>query len=194
MQAALRYDASGDAQQCYGSGPRADLLDDDPDFCLLVVDTAIDTSGAACTQVVTQSGGPDLCVMAGTQITVNATVNVIGARALVLVATNTITVAGTLDVSSKRTPVRLGAAANFACPTGTAPTASANGGGGGGGGSDRHEGWQRWHRQRRSRRGRAIGGAARILCLCAAAAREATAQLRARWLAASAARVAAPCT
>jgi hypothetical protein len=111
----------------------------------------------SCTQLVPQSGGPALCVLAGTSITIAAGatvravgVNPIGSTAsgtnpLVLIATDTITVSGTLDVSSHSSETvggdpALGAGARttagcFATGVDGPAGAGSNGGGGAAGGS-----------------------------------------------------------
>ncbi|NVB81232.1 MAG: hypothetical protein HOV81_22745, partial [Kofleriaceae bacterium] len=130
-------DAPIDAQQCFGTSLATVCLTTLP-VDPFVATGAIDTAGMACTQVVAQTGGPELCVIAATQITIDAasTITATGARPLVFVATDTITIAGTLDVSSKRSPARVGAGGNSsACTASANGTGNANGGGGGGGGS-----------------------------------------------------------
>jgi hypothetical protein len=131
----------GDANMCFGKG----LLK----LCLaalpsqpktLSASSSYDTGdNANCTQVVTQASGPDLCVVAGTTVTVTGNVVATGSRALVLIGTDAIMLpaGATIDVSSKITGgVRKGAAAN----TGTCSALvhgknDAGGGGGGAGGS-----------------------------------------------------------
>ena len=132
-------DARPDANLCVSGGLAT--------FCLMIqptnpvtIDTpTFDTSTANnCTQIVSQTGGPELCVIAGDQITVNNVVVVTGARPLVLFAIDSITISGTLDLSSKRSPARVGAAGNAGttlCGTPTAAGANATGGGGGAGGT-----------------------------------------------------------
>jgi hypothetical protein len=77
----------------------------------LMLSSPIDTDGAGCT-LVSQPPGPDVCVIAGHNITVDAnfTVTVSGSHPLVLLATNDLVVNGVLDVSSA--PARQGPAAN----------------------------------------------------------------------------------
>jgi hypothetical protein len=111
----------------------------------------------SCTQLVPQTGGPALCVLAGTSIDIatGATlravgVNPIGSTAtgtnpLVLIAMDAITVSGTLDVSSHSGETvggdpALGAGARttagcFATGVDGPAGAGSNGGGGGAGGS-----------------------------------------------------------
>lgn len=130
-------DAPGpDAQLCYGQGLAPVCLTSAP-MGARTLDVAIDTDAmGTCSDVIAQVGGPELCVIAATQITVSASVTVTGSRPLMLLATETITVDGVLDVSSRRSPARVGAGANFtACGAGTAPLNTTNGAGGGAGGT-----------------------------------------------------------
>jgi hypothetical protein len=131
----------GDANMCFGRG----LLK----ICLMALPSqakTLPTTGnydtgnmANCAQVVTQTGGPDLCVIAGTTVTVTGNFVATGSRALVLIGIDAITVAdvGTLDVSSKTNGgARKGAAANTGtCSTLAHGTNDQGGGGGGAGGS-----------------------------------------------------------
>ena len=78
---------------------------------------------------------PPWCVIAAASVTVAAgNVVVVGTKPLVLIATDTIDVTGTLDASSRRTPTEvIGAAADFGgCLAGTLPNATHAGGGAGG--------------------------------------------------------------
>jgi hypothetical protein len=127
-----------DAQLCWGSG-LAPVCLNAPATGVRVLDTALDTDTlGTCTDLIAQPAGPELCVIAATQINVSNTVTATGTRPLMLLATDTIQIGGTLDVSSKRTAAKPGAGANFAsCGAGTAPTngTATTGAGGGGGGS-----------------------------------------------------------
>ncbi len=79
---------------------------------------------------------PDSCFIVGTTITVplGQTIKVSGGRPLVLVASDSITIAGTLDVSSKQGGTT--GPANSACgPYTVMPVGGPTGGGGGAGGS-----------------------------------------------------------
>jgi hypothetical protein len=93
------------------------------------LDTGVDGN---CTRVVTQSGGPTLCVIAGRTITVAGSLVVIGARPLVLLASETISVPGVLNASSVLN-VRRGAGANTGICTMNGITGQGDSGGGGGG-------------------------------------------------------------
>jgi hypothetical protein len=76
------------------------------------IDTGSVAATTGCTQILPQTGGPSLCIIAGTtiDIPVSATARVVGLvpsgstatalNALVLIATQSITIEGTLDVSS----------------------------------------------------------------------------------------------
>lgn len=97
----------------------------------------IDTDLEPSCKTMMQAGGPDLCLLYFDEITIEGTgaLSARGSRPLALVAKGIMTVAGTIDVSSKRgapTPTRgAGSAPSAGCVAGTAPT-SANGGGAGG--------------------------------------------------------------
>lgn len=126
-----------DAQQCFG--PHLGL-----DFCLavepktplaLATNTApFDTASPACDPNFTPA-----CVLAGTSVSIDAmtTFAVKGARPLVIVSQSTMTIAGTLDVSSHRDrgPGGDGAvngpgSGMAGCNAGTAPTGNTGGPGG----------------------------------------------------------------
>jgi len=132
-----------DAQSCFGTG----LL---KGVCLVplpsapvtlprgnaVINTDA-TGGANCDRLVTQTGGgPQLCVIAGTTITVTGSIAATGGHPLVLVGTQTVTIAAgsTLDVSSTATPRRVGAGSNQGCTGAGINGADDTGGGGGGAG------------------------------------------------------------
>jgi hypothetical protein len=131
-----------DARQCFGVG----LLK----LCLMappagdrMLPSAINTDAAGtCTQVFPQTGSPtaapELCVIAARTITAQGTVTVTGARALVLIAADTIAVASgaALDASSTTNPKHPGPGANLgACAKPGNGDSSNNGAGGGAGGS-----------------------------------------------------------
>jgi hypothetical protein len=130
-------DALPDAALCYGAGLAHFCLSSLPTTAVTLDAATLDTSATGC-QAVAQSGGPEMCVVAGSQITVpvSAIVIVTGSRPLVLVAAQSISIQGTLDLSSKRTPLRIGAGGNAAlCAANTPPANSTAGGGGGAGGT-----------------------------------------------------------
>ncbi|MGE5186711.1 MAG: hypothetical protein ACM31C_31875 [Acidobacteriota bacterium] len=90
---------------------------------------------ANCTEVVAQTNGPAVCVIAGATITVNADMTATGSRPLALIATDTVTMNATIDVSST-SGGRTGAGASAApCAVTENGTPDAHGGGGGAGGS-----------------------------------------------------------
>lgn len=98
----------------------------------MVIDTA---SSSLCVETV--SGGSNDCVIAATTITLGGPLRAAGPRPLVLIASDTIQVAATIDVASHRgaTP-EIGAGADSqACMTGTEPTTANNASGGGAGGT-----------------------------------------------------------
>lgn len=130
-----------DARTCFGAGLLNVCLAALPSAPLPLADggSPFDTGvDANCRQIVSQPGGVELCVIAGTTVTVSGNFVAIGTRPLVVIGTDTVSVlgTGTLDVSSKANPRRAGAGAN----TGTCTAAGvgkndAGGGGGGAGGS-----------------------------------------------------------
>jgi hypothetical protein len=97
--------------------------------------SAIDTSAdGACTFVVPQVFGPELCVVAGTTVTITDALVATGSRPLAILATDNATIGGTIDVSSTRT--RHGAGADdLACIPSGPGAGSSNGAGGGAGAS-----------------------------------------------------------
>jgi hypothetical protein len=124
---------TGLVKPCFASEPTGMITLTDP----------VDTDMASTCMAVT-SGAVGLCVIAAANINVDALVHVRGAKPLVLVATNAITISGTLDAASHRgavdpyTTANIGAGANpggGACNAGTAPTSSGGFGGGGAGGA-----------------------------------------------------------
>lgn len=126
---------SPDAQLCYGAGLAPVCLTNAPTGTV-TLDAAFDTTACPGEVIAQPGGGPELCVIAATQISVSATVTVTGARPLMLLATDSIAIPGVLDVSSARNPARAGAGANFSgCAAGTLPTSTSGAAGGGAGGT-----------------------------------------------------------
>ena len=128
------------ATTCFGVGVLTVCLDVVPTAPVTIASstTPFDTSGAGCTQVVTQPAGPELCVIAGTSVTVTGSLVAVGARPLVLLGTDqiTVTAAGVVDVSSRINPRRAGAGAGTGtCAAAGRGTSDSGGGGGGAGGS-----------------------------------------------------------
>jgi hypothetical protein len=98
-------------------------------------DTTIDTA-LDCSFVLYDPDVGSACVMFATDVSIAATVKGAGARPLVIAATGTITIAGTVDVSSHLSPQITGAGANDAsCVPKHAATSDSNGSGGGAGGT-----------------------------------------------------------
>ena len=128
-----------DVPACFGHGLVQLCLDSMPTQAVALpgamnpLDTSVTDS---CTAIVAQNNGPELCVIAGRTVTVSGSFAAIGARPLVLLASDAVNVMNTLDVSSTRTGSRTGAGANdTACPAGTNGKNDSGGGGGGAGGS-----------------------------------------------------------
>lgn len=126
----------GDARLCFGAGLLQVCLSSAPTRAVSYPTTLLDTSGTGnCTQVKAQNGGPELCIVAGSSVTIDGTLTVIGSRPLVLIAADSMTVSGTIDASSTRAGQR-GAAANPSSCGMPGLGASDTGGGGGGGAGD----------------------------------------------------------
>jgi hypothetical protein len=93
------------------------------------IDMAIDTA-ADCNLVIYEPPAPSVCVIYANEIRISATVTAFGSRALVLAATRSIEVSGTVDVSAYRIKNNRPAAADaIECAT---TTAGSYGGGAGG--------------------------------------------------------------
>ena len=127
----------GDASFCYGAGFGAVCLSAAPASPLVLPsDPGFDTGGGGCTEIVS-SQGIELCVMAGTTVSlpVGRTFRGLGARPLVVVAVDTMTIDGFLGVSSL-IGSQPGAGSGFApCSGATAGVDDAGGASGGAGGS-----------------------------------------------------------
>ncbi|MGE5183652.1 MAG: hypothetical protein ACM31C_16385 [Acidobacteriota bacterium] len=123
---------SGSNDLCYGSGLVQACFAATPSGTkTYTTNTTINTDDTSTCMAVTSSSA--WCVIAAQTIDVDAgaTLTAHGSRPLVLVATQSISISGTLDVSSRRggTP---GAGADAAgCNAGTAPSAAGGGGAGG---------------------------------------------------------------
>jgi hypothetical protein len=129
-----------DARVCFGQGVVQVCLDTAPTRAVTLPGAVnpLDTSAATnCTKIVTQTSGPELCVIAGTTVTVSGSFAAIGTRPLVLIGSDAVNVTNTLDVSSKIAGgSRTGAGANDAgCTVGSNGKNDSGGGGGGAGGS-----------------------------------------------------------
>src|SRR5262245_31751381 len=101
--------------------------------------TTIDTQSGSLVCAATDSSGAAYCVLAGTSIAIPATLRAAGTRPLVLIASDSITIAsgGTVDVGSHRGATsEAGAGADPAgCPAGAPPPLPNTTSGGGAGGS-----------------------------------------------------------
>jgi hypothetical protein len=136
---------SGDASSCLGPAGWALCLTTPPTN-QLVLPTTIDTkpTSSDCLSSPPASwssaGQPDACMIVAASITISSSVTVTGSRPLVLAATGSITVAGTLDVASYSLGAigqKQGPAANSASCDAflSAPIVGGPYGGGGAGGS-----------------------------------------------------------
>jgi hypothetical protein len=128
-----------DAQTCFGTGLVRICLQTLPTAPLTIsTSTMIDTDSSSMCAPIT-SGGTGYCAIAATTISVGATLRATGAKPLVLVARDsiTITASGLIDVASRRgANPEIGAGGDPAtCATGTPPTSGAGTNGGGAGGS-----------------------------------------------------------
>lgn len=130
-----------DARLSFGSGAYAILLTAGAMGTVTFTGAPLDTDATMLclpTQVWVNTNQPDACFVVAANITVGSTslLQVTGSRPLVLLASDKITIAGTLDVAS-----HLGAATGGpgtpdpACTAGTAPGTDSSGGGGGAGGT-----------------------------------------------------------
>jgi hypothetical protein len=93
----------------------------------------LDTDGAACNAVTPQIGGPDLCVVDGAHVTVNAALIAHGSRPLVLLATEDLSIAGRVSVATPHTGMP-GAGANATDCAASGPGVTSSGAGSGGAG------------------------------------------------------------
>ncbi|MEJ7603437.1 MAG: hypothetical protein WKG01_36460 [Kofleriaceae bacterium] len=130
-----------DGPPCFGTGAfRVCLTDVTPAPALTLPSTINTATEELCLDDVPptfwagSSAQPESCVIVAESITVATTV-VTGARPLVLVATTSLTVTGTLDLSSKQGVADLGPAANGNCTAPDPLPGGSTGGGGGPGGS-----------------------------------------------------------
>jgi hypothetical protein len=121
--------ATTDARRCFGTELEVCL---DP----LPTDPIADLSGTLDTETSPSclASVAAACVVAATDVTVPSgkTLQVTGSRPLVVIATGTLTIAGTLDASSHAVPVKAGPGALGATCNAFAATPSARGGGAGG--------------------------------------------------------------
>ncbi|HEY5947757.1 MAG TPA: hypothetical protein VIV40_19790, partial [Kofleriaceae bacterium] len=131
---------SGDT--CFGVGLVHDVcLMPAPTLDVMIAgDRTINTATVGsgnCDSIIAQAGGPSLCVLAGKTIDVANAARLfgIGPNPLVLVATDTITVNGTIDVASRLTTLTPGAGADTTCASDPGVNGGNGAGGGGAGGS-----------------------------------------------------------
>jgi hypothetical protein len=128
----------GDARACFGTGLVSVCLAAAPTMPLTIsgsttINTVDTSTSSKC--VATVSGGEKYCVVAATDITINATLRATGAKPLVLIASNSITVTQVIDVGSHRTtPEFIGAGADpmAACMAAGGTAAGVRAGGAGG--------------------------------------------------------------
>jgi hypothetical protein len=126
-----------DSDACYGSGGLFTACFAAPPSSSLSIDsnktTKLDTDGSDCV-VMHQAGGPDVCVIAASTISINSDLRATGSRPLVLVAATTLELGATIDVSTHDGNDGAGADPT-ACGTAGAGMANNSGGGGGAGGT-----------------------------------------------------------
>ena len=127
---------SGGGPYCYGTGLVQVCFDSEPSGDLVITGATIDTNGAlgCATDVTSGTLGP--CYVAASTISVPSgqTTLASGNLALVLVATDTITISGTLDAAGHHQGSSSPAGGTFAsCQAGTSPASGTYGGGGQGG-------------------------------------------------------------
>ncbi|MDX2093081.1 MAG: hypothetical protein SFX73_34885 [Kofleriaceae bacterium] len=128
--------SSNDAltEACYGTFVTV-CTEDSPIERMITADTTLETSGGS--ECATLSRGPDVCLVLATtfDISSGATVRGAGARPLVVVATQTLSIAGTLTVASYASDDAGAGSGGAPCSSGTAPSAADGVGAGGAGGS-----------------------------------------------------------
>lgn len=127
-------DAAPPADGCYGTFVEV-CTKEAPAERMYTVDATIDSDGdAACAGL---ERGPDVCLLLATTLTIPSGVRVrgTGARPLVIVATQAVTIDGELTVASYLPGDGGAAAGNGACTAGTPPSASGGSGGVGAGGA-----------------------------------------------------------
>jgi hypothetical protein len=132
------------APGCFGAGIVHDVcLMPAPTIDVMIAgDRTINTATVGsgnCDSIMAQSGGPSLCMITGRTITIASASRLIGVgpNPLVLVASDTITVTGTIDVASRLSSLNPGAGADTTCgsPAGNSASEFEGAGGGGAGGS-----------------------------------------------------------
>lgn len=138
-----RVDAPPDSI-CFGTGLFVDCYPNgqQPTNADVITPGLLDTTTpSTCTRVIPQPNGPELCLRTAGTITISGYIRFHGARPIVLLASDSITIeaAGVLDVSSLRNDVGAGGntgecAAPAAGGTNLSPAITAGAGGGGGAG------------------------------------------------------------
>lgn len=120
-----------DAQVCFGTLTR--ICRASAPTGTVIIAGSINTNTDPRCETFSQSGGPDVCVIAGGTLSIENTF-AHGTRPLVLLAAGALTVNGRLDVSSTRTGPSLGAAASTnPCQSAQNGATGVDGGGGAGG-------------------------------------------------------------
>jgi hypothetical protein len=132
------------APGCFGTGLVHDVcpMPAPTNDVMVAGDRTINTATVGngnCDSITAQSGGPSLCMITGRTITIATGAHLFGEgpNVLVLLASETITVDGTIDVASRLTVLNPGAGADTTCasPAGGSATQFEGAGGGGAGGS-----------------------------------------------------------
>src|SRR5205823_4041596 len=93
---------------------------------------AIDTDASTMCKTALQSGGPDVCMISGSNLTVSTPIRATGSRPLVLVAVQDLNVNALIDISG--VSGQLAAGANTGACVGTSPGGDSDSSPGGGGG------------------------------------------------------------
>jgi hypothetical protein len=133
--------APADSPACTSTGflNLCDQTANDENFIVGSTELNSDTDNRC--KVVVQTSGPNICLLYFNRVEIMAggTLSVSGSRPLALVAKDTFLVRGTLDVSSRRDPERIGAGsartAAGLCSFTSGPQAADGGGAGGAGGT-----------------------------------------------------------
>ena len=133
-------DAAVDSQTepCFGADPVTICFAQPLTTALVITTQTIETSsGSTACMAYTSPQSVDACVLAGSSITIESGITLTGhgARPLILVSASAISIAGALDVASRRDQA-LGAGADMpGCMDGIAPSGTVSQVGGGWGGS-----------------------------------------------------------
>jgi hypothetical protein len=130
-------DANVPGQVCFGQAKVKACVNTMPTN-MLTLPSIIDTSGASsCTLVQPQAAPPSLCVIVARSIVVpiGSNVRVVGSRPLVLIAADSMTIDGAIDVASHRLGGSGAGANTGACTTAQAGDAGIGGAGGAAGGA-----------------------------------------------------------